>query len=51
MKNNVQNILQFSSSPLEPIVALTIKKTLEAQVQAVANNYTTAQNSTTNNKK
>jgi hypothetical protein len=38
MKNHAQDILQFSGYPLEPIVALEVKKIYESKLKVVARN-------------
>ena len=43
MKNHAQAILLLTGYPLEPIVALQINKSLQAQVPATAANATPAQ--------
>jgi hypothetical protein len=38
MKNYAQDILQFSGYPLEPIVAMEVKKIYESKLKVVARN-------------
>jgi CRISPR/Cas system-associated protein Cas10 (large subunit of type III CRISPR-Cas system) len=41
MKDHAQSILQFSSHPLEPIVALEIKKMYQAKLSVASLNLST----------
>lgn len=40
MKNHAQAILQFSDYPLEPIVALEVKKSYDSKLVVASRNYT-----------